>query len=205
MDASPITIRAALLRARTPIAWVALTYLLSVLAGAFMVHSGNTFALGRRDEIVNHEYNTGAASGALRSGFPVRAALVDFAQNLGLGAVPSTVMGLGVVMPFPLCAYRGWVGGIVSVDEQHRSRLRTWREGAYYVGVVLLQLIPYSIAGGAGVRLGLANLFPKGRYGYPGSQRWLTLPADGVRDVARLYLLIVPLFLFASLVEFLAA
>ena len=114
------------------------------------------------------------------------------------------MMGLAVVMPFPLAAYRGWVGGIVSVDGQHESRLRTWREGIYYLGVLLLQLIPYSLAGGTGIHLGQAFLFPKGRYGYPGSERWIGLPAEGVRDVARIYALVVPLFLAASLVEFLA-
>jgi len=67
-----------------------------------------------------------------------------------------------------------------------------------------LQLIPYSLAGGAGIRLGLAVLFPKGRYAYPASERWLGFPAEGVRDIFRIYELLVPLFLLASLVEFLA-
>jgi hypothetical protein len=31
----------------------------------------------------------------------------------------------------------------------------------------------------------------------------LAIPVEGVRDVARIYVLIVPLFLLASLVEFL--
>ncbi len=74
----------------------------------------------------------------------------------------------------------------------------------YYLSVMLLQLLPYSLAGGAGVRLGLAFLRPTSRFGYPGSARWLGLPAEGVRDVLRIYALVVPLFLVASLVEFLA-
>jgi hypothetical protein len=115
------------------------------------------------------------------------------------------MMGLALVMPFPWAAFRGWIGGIVSVDGEHNSRLRHGREGLYYIGVLILQLIPYSLAGGTGVRLGLAYLFPKGRWGYPGSKRWIGLPSEGLRDVGRIYALIVPLFLFASLVEFLAA
>jgi uncharacterized membrane protein SpoIIM required for sporulation len=78
------------------------------------------------------------------------------------------------------------------------------REGSYYLGVLLFQLIPYTLAGGAGVRLGLGFLLPSGRWGYPAGRRWLGLPAEGVRDVGRIYALVVPLFLVASLVEFLA-
>jgi len=40
--------------------------------------------------------------------------------------------------------------------------------------------------------------------GLSGAERWLTLPAEGVRDVGRIYALVAPLFLVASLVEFLA-
>jgi hypothetical protein len=113
-------------------------------------------------------------------------------------------MGLGIVIPFPLAAFRGWLGGIVSVDGNHVSRLRDGREGLYYVSVMLLQLIPYTLAGGTGVRLGLAFVFPKSQWGYASPQRWLGLPAEGVRDMARIYVLVLPLFLVASLVEFMA-
>lgn len=199
------SLNSALQRARQPILWIGLTYLLDVVAGALMVHAGSGFALSQGDKIVGQAVATDPATGALLSGMPVRAALFDFAGNLGRGAIPTTVMGLGLVFPFPVAAYRGWIGGIVSVDGEHKSRLRNWREASYYLGVLVLQLIPYSLAGGAGVRLGLGFLFPKGRWGYKGSKRWLTIPADGVRDVARVYVLVVPLFLVASLVEFLFA
>jgi hypothetical protein len=199
-----IAVKEALGRARQPILWIGLTYLVGVVAGAGMVHAHRQSALSYRDKLVGRAMASDPAAMASERGFPVRAALLDFAGNLGLGAVPSTVMGLSVVMPFPLAAFRGWIGGIVSVDGDHRSRLGSWREGSYYLGVLLLQLIPYSLAGGTGVRLGLGFLMPKNRWGYPGSKRWLTLPAEGVRDVGRIYALIVPLFLVASLVEFLA-
>jgi hypothetical protein len=133
----------------------------------------------------------------------VSAALFDFVGNLGRGAVPYTIMGLGVVFPLPLVVYQGWVGGIVSIDGHHASRFGSAREALYYTGVMLLQLIPYSLAAAAGIRLGLAFVMPKGRYGYPGTKRWLGLPSEGVRDVLRIYTLVVPLFLVASLVEFL--
>lgn len=195
----------ALRRARLPILWMGLTYAVGVVSGAVMVHSHNNLAVSYRDRLVGRAQASDPSAVALNRGFPVRAAFLDFAGNLGRGAVPSTVMGLGVVMPFPLAAFRGWIGGIVSIDGEHKSRLSHGRERLYYLGVLLLQLIPYSLAGGTGVRLGLAFLFPKGRWGYPGSGRWLGLPAEGLRDVGRIYTLIVPLFLLASLVEFLAA
>ena len=191
-------------RARGPIMWMGLTCLLGVVAGAGMVHGGSRFALDYRDKLVGRAMASDPAAVAEGRGFPVRAALLDFAGNLGRGAVPSTIMGLSVAMPFPLAAFRGWVGGIVSVDGEHRSRLGNWWEGSYYLGVLLLQLIPYTLAGGAGVRLGLGFLMPRGRWGYPARERWLTLPAEGVRDVGRIYALVAPLFLVASLVEFLA-
>ncbi len=199
-----LSLRKALWRARFPILWMALTYALGAIAGAIMVHTNNHFALTYRDNLVGRAMASDPVLAAANHGFPARAALLDFAGNLGRGAVPSTVMGLAIVMPFPLAAFRGWIGGVVSVDGEHHSRLKHWRERSYYLGVLLLQLIPYSLAGGTGVRLGLAFLFPKGKWGYSESKRWLGLPAEGVRDVGRIYALIVPLFLIASLVEFLA-
>jgi hypothetical protein len=203
MNEMPRVVLAALRRARAPIVWIGLTYLLSVSVGAGMVHAHNAFALRYRDDLVGSAQQ-GNVLRAMNRGLPVRAAMADFTGNLFLGAAPSTVMGLSVVMPFPWVAFRGWVGGIVSVDGEHKSRLRDGHERLYYLGVLLLQLIPYTLAGGAGVRLGMALLFPKGRWGYAGSVRWVGLPAEGARDVGRIYLLVVPLFLVASLVEFLA-
>jgi hypothetical protein len=194
----------ALRRASQPILWIGLTYLLGVAVGVAMVHARSGFALFQRDQIVGQAVASDPAMAASMKGLPVRAALFDFAGNLGRGAIPTTVMGLGLVFPFPVAVYRGWIGGIVSVDGEHKSRLRNWHEATYYVGVLLLQLIPYSLAGGAGVRLGLGFLFPHGRWGYKGSKQCLTIPVDGMRDVARIYALVVPLFLIASLIEFLA-
>ena len=193
----------AIRRARNPLVWVALAYAVGVSAGVVAVHAGNPFALRERDRIVGNAVVHDPASLALARGERVSAALFDFLGNLGRGAVPYTVMGLGVVFPFPFLVYQGWVGGIVSVDGLHASRFGSPREALYYTGVMLLQLIPYSLAAAAGIRLGLAFAMPKGRYGYPGSDRWLGLPSDGVRDVLWIYTLVVPLFLLASLTEFL--
>lgn len=190
---------AAIGRAKAAILTIAATYVISVSVGIAMVSADNTFALERRDEIVD-----GAQSSqilvARREGEHLRAALLDFGSNVVLGAVPSTMAGFGVVVSYPIVAYRGWVGGIVSVDARHQSRLAETDEALYYVVTLVLQLIPYSIAGGVGVRLGV-DLWRTMRR--PRSNTWLGLPKDGLRDVALAYVLIVPLFLVASLWEFL--
>jgi hypothetical protein len=205
MDVFFRSVAGAFARARQPILWIGLTYLFGVVVGVVMTHTHSGFALSQGDQTVGEAVASDPAMAASIKGLPVRAALFDFAENLGRGAIPTTVMGLGLIFPFPVAAYRGWIGGIVSVDGEHKSRLRTWQGASYYAGVLLLQLIPYSLAGGAGVRLGLGFLFPKSRWGYKGSNRWLTIPVDGLKDVARVYALVVPLFLIASMVEFLCA
>jgi hypothetical protein len=111
----------ALWRARHPILWMGLTYLLSVAVGVIMVHSHSDMALSRRDLIVGRAVASDPVMATSQRGFPVRAALLDFAGNLGRGAIPTTIMGLAVVMPFPVAAYRGWVGGIVVCENGARG------------------------------------------------------------------------------------
>lgn len=183
----------ALARARLSILMVGLTYVISVSIGMFMVHTGNPFALSQRDRTVS-QAQSGSTLIALHSNNRLKAALLDFSGNL-LGAVSSTVSGLGVITSFPLIAYRGWIGGIVSVDSSHLSRFSDPQEAMYYVTTLILQLIPYTLAGGAGVSLGLAYFRGQG-------EKWLGMPKDALRDVFWIYLLVVPLFLLASLWEF---
>lgn len=203
------SLRLALRRARTPILAMLLAQGLGLVVGVAMAHGGAPSALDRRDRIVGAARAIDPAAIALRQGHRWRAAAADFAGNLGYAAVPTTVLGLGVVLPYPVAAYRGWVGGIVSVDDQHRSRLREPREALYYVLVVVLQSIPYALAGGAGVRVGLGLWPPRApasgprRPGLPRETLRETL-REPLRDVARIYALVVPLLFVASLVEFLA-
>jgi len=204
MPVSFKSISAAVRRTRLPILWIALAYLVGVLTGAIFVHAHNRFVLNYRDSLVSRAYQTDPAAVARSRGHWVCAAAADFAGNLLAGAVPSTIMGLTVVLPFPVAAYRGWVGGIVSVDGHHTSRLADPHECAYYLGVLTLQLIPYTLAGAAGIRLGLAFMLPHSRWAYSSQQRWLGIHADGVRDVLRIYLLVVPMFLIAFVVDFAA-
>ncbi len=189
----------ALARARVPILTVALTHFVSLVIGLVMVHTGNAFALAYRDRLVSNAQSSPILV-ALRSDDRLRAAVLDFAGNL-YAAVANTLGGLGVVVPYPVVAYRGWIGGIVSVDSAHVSRLADAREAAYYLITLVLQVVPYSVAVGAGVNMGLAYFRPKPYYQ---GDKWLGIPKEAIRDVGRIYLLVVPLFLVASLWEFLA-
>lgn len=192
----------AVLRARVAILTIALTYVLSVCVGIVMTQTGNQFALTYRDNLVAGARGSDPASLALQSGNRWNAVLFDFGRNLFLGAVPNTVGGLIIILPYPIVAYRGWVGGIVSVDSAHVSRLANPGEAIYYITVVILQLIPYTLAAGAGINLGWAYYRP--REYYQGA-KWLGLSKEAIRDVVRIYALVVPLFFIASLVEFFAA
>lgn len=190
---------AAIRRGRVAILTIAVTYALSLATGIAMVSSGNAYALGRRDEIVTAA-RTSEITVANRAGDNVRAALLDFASNLVLGGGTSTVTGVTVIGSYPIVAYRGWVGGIVSVDSRHESRFGDAGSALYYLVTLVLQLIPYSIAGGMGVYLGVGAWRAVRR---PRTDAWLGLPTDRLRDVALSYILVAPLFLIASLWEFL--
>ena len=196
------TIWRALRRARLPILTVALTYLLSVVIGAALVHSGNAFALAQVDNLrAQVNASTDPTLKALAQGNRLQAALFDFGSNLVLGALPGTVAGMCVICFYPLAIYRGWIGGIVSVDSAHASRLADPAEAAYYLTTLILQLIPYILAGGAGVNLGLALLRPAAAYR---GEKWWVLPKEAIRDAARIYVLVVPLFALAACFEFFA-
>ncbi len=190
---------AAIRRARVAILTITATYLFSLAVGIAMVSTGNAFALERRDEIVGSAQSSEILV-ADRRGDHLRAAVLDFASNLVLGGVTSTVTGITVVGSYPIVAYRGWVGGIVSVDARHESRLDDLGHASYYLVTLVLQLIPYSIAGGMGVHLGVAAWRAVRK---PRADTWLGLPKDRLRDVALAYVIVVPLFMVASLWEFL--
>lgn len=189
----------ALYRARIPILTVALVYFASILVGIIMVNAGNMFAINYRDKLVSNA-QSGAVLSALNRGERLRAAMLDFGGNL-YGASVDAMGGLGIVFPFPLIAYRGWVGGIVSINSSHDSRLADPGMAAYYLITLVLQLIPYSLSGGAGVNMGLAYFRPKPYYQ---GNKLFGIPKEAVRDVLRIFLIVIPLFLIASLWEFFA-
>jgi len=186
-------ITAALGRARLSIMLAAVTYLSAVLIGAGLATAGNPTALAQRDAIVAGA-QTGSVLTAMNRGDLTRAALLDFGSNLFLGAMPTTLAGLGVVFPFPIAAYRGWVGGIVSVDGRHVSRLVDPASALYYLVTMLLQLTGYVLSMAAGLHVGLAL--------WRHRTRW-RVPTAELRDLAWIYALVVTAFLLGSLWEFL--
>jgi len=192
-----VLVMRALHRARIPILTVAFTYVVSVGIGMLMVHAGNEGAIAYRDRIVSRAQSSPITL-ALKQNDRLRAAVLDFAGNL-YGSVADALGGLGVIFPYPFIAYRGWIGGIVSIDGSHISRFAEAREAVYYLITLTLQLIPYSLSGGAGVNMGLANFRPKLFYQ---GEKWLGIRKEAIRDTLRIYLLVVPLFLLASLWEF---
>ncbi|RPI86425.1 MAG: hypothetical protein EHM41_08565 [Chloroflexi bacterium] len=189
-------------RARYPILFTAIFYFLFVFIGIIMVHTGNRFALDYRDRLVNQSLQSNPASIAYSQGNNFQAALWDFVGNLVLGAFPKTVSGISILLPYPMVAQQGWVGGIVSVHNDHTSRLIDPHSAIYYFLTLFLQLVPYSMAVGAGVNAGIA-VFRTPLY-YEGRKWFGILPEEALRDVARIYLIVIPLFLIASLWEFLS-
>ena len=177
-------------------------YCLSCVVGIVQVHTGSDFALRLRDKIVG-DVSTSETATQYQAGNGLSAAYHDFVGNLFLAAVPQTVAGLGVVFPFVSVPYQGWVGGIVSVDGGHQSRLTRLPGAAYYVIVVLLQFIPFSLSIGAGVKCGLETYRANSAVGWKFWQFRFSWKA--LLDVAYVYALAVPLFFIASCIEFLSS
>ena len=195
-------IRQALRRARFSILTIALTYVLSVAAGMSMVHSGNEFALHYRDNLVGTATRESSIMRQYQRGNFIAAAGLDALAN-SAGALLSIPAGYAIFTGYGIAAFRGWIGGIVSVDNTHSSRLAKPYQAFYYLMTLILQLIPYSMAGGAGVNLGIASFASPDRTGYRGSRlSWLKIPHDALADAAWIYLIALPLFAAASLFEF---
>lgn len=179
------------------------TYALAATVGAAMVHGGNSFALARRDAVVGHAIANDRSSLEYRAGRRTRAALADAAANFTLAALPQTIAGLTIVLPYFTVAQQGWIGGIVSVDGHHRSRLRSVRGGAYYVGVLALQFLAFSLCIGAGIRCGV-ELYSQNRD--VGWRLWrYRLRRSILADLALVIGSSIPLFLVASSFEFMSS
>ncbi len=190
----------ALRRARAPIAILTVVSVCSLVVGGVLATIGNSFALDQRDAIVGAAQSSDITS-AYNQDDRVKAALLDTGGNVEAALITS-VTGLAVVVPVPIAAYRGWVGGIVSVDAQHRSRLGQPGPAFYYLVTVALQQIPFMLTGGAGMYLGLVAW----RRRNDTSVRpllALRIPGEAIRDVGWIWALALPIFLAGSLFEFL--
>lgn len=175
-------------------------YCTSCLTGIIMVHSGNLFALSYSEKIIKKANSNDQASISYNQGNRFKAAVIDFTENLFIGSIPQLILGLGVIFPFFTTAYQGWIGGIVSVNNMHKSRLKRTKETLYYFITIILQFIPYSLTIGAGLGLGINTYkLNKGR-----KLKEYQLDKSSLKDVFRIYLLAIPLFFIASCFEFLS-
>jgi hypothetical protein len=192
----------ALNRCRIQILLVFAGYIIFVMIGIIMSHSGNHFALSYRDKIVGQALSTDKASINYAKGNNFSAALYDFKGNLLSGAIPQTLMGFSIVIPCFTVAKQGWVGGIVSVDDEHKSRFKNLKSILYYFIVLLGQLIPYSMAIGAGMKCGIDFYKTNKTVGW--DIRKIKIPKTSLIDVGYIYIVVIPLFFIASCFEFLS-
>ncbi|HVC76217.1 MAG TPA: hypothetical protein VND96_06845 [Candidatus Micrarchaeaceae archaeon] len=189
-------------RTRGPLLASVATYVAFVGAGIILASAGVPFAVQQRDASVGGA-RTSSITQAENQGDHLRAALLDFGTNLFLGAVPTSVTGLSVIGPFPIAAYRGWVGGVVSIDGRHKSRLADAGPAVYYLVTLLLQLTGYILTMAAGVQVGLTAWRARNDESLR-SWAGFRLPPTALADAGYLYLLAVPIFLAGSLWEFLS-
>jgi hypothetical protein len=187
-------------KARLWILAIAATHVMAVAAGAIMVHTGYEPALAYRDRLVTRALTSDPVSLAYQRGDNLLAALIETGRTQW-ACVAVGVTGLTVVSPFALSALRGWVGGVVSVDADHVSRFVHPGQAIYYIVVIVLQLIPYTLAGGAGVKLGLTYFQRRSEYQ---GDRWMGYPKESIWDFLRILLLIIPFVVLANLWEYLS-
>ena len=192
----------AIYRARLPILTIAGVYAVAIFVGLLMVHGGNSLALDYRDKLVGDAAKRDPAAIERSRGNNLSAAVKDFAGNLIIGSVPKAIMGMAVILPYPWVAYQGWIGGIVSVRGDHSSRLNNPRSAAYYLLTLVLQIVPYSLAVGGGVNVGISLFRPAKPY--QGEKFARIFPKEALRDLLRIYAAATPLFFLASLWEFLS-
>jgi hypothetical protein len=189
-------------RARWPLAASGATYVAFLLLGIALATSGWGPAVSQRDSIVK-----GAQTSPIQTqygqGNRLTAALLDFGANAALGAIPTSIIGLTVIGPFPIAAYRGWVGGIVSIDSGHRSRLATPSGAAYYIVTIILQLIGYVLTMAAGIHVGWTAWKIRNDSSAP-SIAGVRIPWSALSDAGYLYVIAMPAFLAGSLWEFFA-
>ena len=186
-------------RCRIWIITIFAAYCFSCLIGIIMVHSGNGFALNYRDKIVGNAVKNDNASINYREGKRFSAALIDFGGNLTFSAI-QTFLGLGIVIPYFLVSYQGWIGGIVSVNSKHESRFNNINSALYYIIVLILQFIPYSLSIGSGIHFGIKTY----QINKHNNMMKYKFDKSGFKDILLIYIIVIPLFFSASCFEFLS-
>jgi len=198
-----VSILKALQYCRIYAASIFLTYCLACLIGILMSHYGNEFALSQRDKIVGAATANDKASVNYQTGNNFKAALFDCVGNLFYAAIPQTVLGFGIFIPYFSVTYQGWIGGIVSVDNSHQTRFKNFKASAYYFIALLLQFIPFSLSIGAGIKCGIDTYELNNAVGW---KLWnYRIPRSSLKNLGYVYVATIPLFFVASCFEFLSS
>src|SRR5213594_2163711 len=133
--ASPMGIhdvKLAFRRARFGIVSVAIASLVATLLGVTMVHAGNTVALRYRDRVIAQRDSTSRIIELYRENRRVAAAAVDAGANLAVATV-TMLAGYWAPAAYAIAVYRGWLLGIVSVDDSHDSVFSNPIDAMYYL------------------------------------------------------------------------
>lgn len=174
-------------------------YCLSCLVGIIMVQTDNNFALSQRDMLVGTATQADKASINYQEGNRLTATLYDFSGNLFFSAI-QTFLGLGIVIPYFTVSYQGWVGGIVSVNNFHKSRLKELKSALYFFIVLILQFIAYSLSIGVGIKTGIEAYKQNKTISW---KLWkYRISKESLLDVRNIYMLSIPIFFIASLFDF---
>jgi len=195
-------IGSAIKRCRIYVLSIFLTYCISCFAGIIMSTNGNDFALAIRDKIVGKAMESDKAAINYHEGNNLQAAVYDFSGNLFKVAIPQSIMGFGIVIPYFSVTIQGWIGGIVSVDSGHKSRFKNFKSTFYYLLVLLLQFIPFSLVIGAGIKCGVD--FYKDNVKYNWAFTKYRFRKQSLTDFGLVYIPAVVLFFIASCFEFMS-
>jgi hypothetical protein len=107
-----------------------------VFAGPLIVHSGNRYALDFRDKLIGAAERESPILRQFHRGNSAAAAAIDATGNAIAGFL-GMVEGYGIPAGYAIAAYRGWIGGVVSVVDANRSRFAKPHGAFYYLATLL--------------------------------------------------------------------
>jgi uncharacterized membrane protein SpoIIM required for sporulation len=180
---------------------VALLYILSYLAGWYLIGTGNPSAAWiaeriRQTVLTQRPFTT--VIGALRGGNLLEAILFTFLFNLANGAFASTTLPgiiplLGALFTVGITVVRGFIIGLTYPEVLASST------GGFVVGMgtLLLELGAYVFSGAAGINIALAPLMPQRE----GTQSRLAAFKAAWKDAAHLYVIVIVLLALGAIWE----
>jgi len=188
-------------RMRTLLVFVALLYVVSYVAGWYLISIKSPVAVETAQAItgtVLTESPFTTIIQSLQGGQLLQAVLITFLVNLTTGAfltttLPGIIPLVGVLGPIVISLIRGFVVG-VTYPEVLASSLAGFAVG---LGTMVLELGAYVFSGAAGINIALAPIMPK-RYGV--DSRWGAFKMAW-KDAARIYVIVVVLLALGAMWE----